>query len=1237
MSKSRMPAQTGGGPTKPPRTTSDTGTDTAKAAAPTPKAGAYGNGAMQDFLSSHRETLDKGRDRKLMTLAGDYDVHIGVDTGVLDGFDPLVAAVFPASVRAAGEAVRASGYQRENDPSAWQGVLWGIADELGESLDPASSGQISYQWRLIAEHFPEVAADPRYTELGGQIAAVESTGRATTRLLAALLQPFQIYGKSIGGIQGPRLSPEIPVTEAIATIEKQFFGLLETAFAAEGAGNEAKATGGRDLESTALDLAVGPIGAFPVGSPEFEYVWAAFEHSSATPQVKARLSVLLGVQPSSYLLPVVEAMAATNAWWGTGSGGGKGADGAKGGDEAAADAAGPDALHGEMEKRAASAPGTGFASDDVEHPEFKGMAPDEDEEDEKAEEKEEKPEVGPAKYGASGGVGFEDGKATAKLSGTRTKNPDGTGSDASVALEGGVTADRAYGTLGADYTSRTKDEDGKSGMDVAVGGKAGTNADGKFVAEGSLGATVKGKDGGETKFGSTVGWNGDGVEVGKSGSKTTELYNGDKQTTSGGASFNQGTGEATFTAGRSTADADGNVKSSTSASGTVDVVPGDGKSGVSGAVSHTKGKVNVAVHGSWKQELKEPVAEGKRWRVDYTESYAAGGSLGGKGKKVGGSAGVSFDRSHTGTRYFDSKAEAEKFWKEGAAPDAPESVADARSMKEGETHSTSTGKRADLAGNAQVGMFSIGGGVNFGNEDFANTKRGADGKLRVEVGSHVFGGWNASAGAGGVSLGYGESSTTSQSRSVEFDLDTAPGRWAYQYYLDNDRLPPSGRGWREVGTMKGQADTRVKSLGLLGLAAGVSHTVSHTEREEDGHRVEEDLGVEGLSASIPLLGSHSEKHGLYMRQVDEGNAFYQTETVVKSSDVDGIRNAINRGTDQYLGTAGSNKGTYKVQSVFSQKEIDGFLSKVEEGGHGGGTLHSNVGSLRASLRMAPDDDARRRLLAKWVADNGSDALQLMFDYTRGDKNANFYVEIEGDPYLKGMAGHLEQENRISKWQGRIDQGEGGFGIANEVAADIAYQRKRRDALRKYGELPQSLLEREYERTDQHLVNLQLLQDRALATVQEMAPDTDVGITTGQYQRAQHVLRRSRAQYAEAHRRVQQSRRIHHDGFGRGLGLDDSAREEWTSERGRYTQADKLYKEGQARELSAQNWESMLAMMELGPESAGPMATHTARAAFEFQAAARAFDKANAVYHEITDRRGPSNLTRGYQFSYTDGM
>jgi hypothetical protein len=1233
-------------------TGSSTGSGTAE---PAHDVGGGSNGAMQDLLGSNRQVLEQGR---TLTFDTGDQIDVAVNTSQLDAVAGLLADQPAAYGALLGGAGRAVAMQQDNDPVAWSGALWELSEGPAGVLDQAMVGA-DHQLSLVERFFPQVAQDPGFQTLKTRVMASEATARSASALLAHLLTPRQVRGASISGIASPEVDTQTTPTQALARIEARFTSLIQTAMDAEVMGEQKVGTAGYELESRAIDLCAGPLGAYPVQGPEWKYVWESFLSRKPGPALLARINRLLGLSGGSMTTMGTE-LGLTVTAWGQGRTDGSAPQGplpASPSTPIAASDATAAASKGTKAKGNAGHKDPKLATHGLDTSKVKGPQPktgrdhswdpDQDEADKAKEEADKAANKGkkapvvdePAKWGAKGKVTTEAGKVGGGVDVTRNKNPDGTGSDSTFGVEGGMNGERAYGTAGASTTIRTRDAgtDNKSGMDTTVGGKVGTNDKGQLVAQGNVGATVKRTDGSETSWGKTVGTDGNGVQVAQNVGHTTTAANGDKRTTSGGAGYNTGTNEVSLNGGITTKDSKGDVKSSTTASGKVDLNGQDGTQGASGTVGHQAGKVNVVATASWKQELTSPVQEGARWRVDYTEAKAVGGSLGAKGKKGGASAGVTYSSSVSGTRFFKSKTDAERFWKEGDVPDDLETADAARNMEEGETRNTSSGMQADVSGNAQVGMFSVGGGVNFGNQDFENTKRGAKGSLRVEVGGHAFSGWNAAAGAGGVSLGYGESHTDSQSRTIEFDLDTEVGRWAYDHYKQTGRLPPSGRGWREVGEMKGQSDTRAKNLGLLGVAVGQSHTVSHTERQEDGNKIVDDIGIEGSSVSVPLLGSHSEKHGLYMQRINQGPAFYQTETEVTSSSTGDIKRAINRGTDQSLGTAGSNKGTYKIQSVFSQGEIDGFLSRVEQGGNGG-TQHSDLSGLRNQLFFVRDPDARRRVMAQWVADNGDDALQAMFDLTRGDRNANFYVEIKGDEFMQGMKGHLDQESHIARWQARLDQGEGGFAIANEVRADLAYQRRRRDALRRYGELPQTLLDKEYERTDQHLVNLQLLESRALSTITELAPNTQVGGETSQVLKAGQMLQRSRAQYARAHRSAQRSRRIHLDGFGRGLGLDDSAYEEFTSERGRYKEADRIFKEGEARELSAKMWESAINTTALGANSAGLVASHTIRAAGEFQAAARLFDQATDVYLEVASRRGgKTSLLDGYQYGYTDGM
>jgi hypothetical protein len=690
-----------------------------------------------------------------------------------------------------------------------------------------------------------------------------------------------------------------------------------------------------------------------------------------------------------------------------------------------------------------------------------------------------------------------------------------------------------------------------------------TAENGNVGGEKGLDVTKKLENGDERTRGGSFALNSAGEATAKA-SQTTKRADGTASSTTGSVAHGKGT--TTLAAGTAELDKDGNTTKGASAAASM--TNKNGEKGGTAAVSATRNGATASGSAALKVTTSKPKKVDGKWVVTF-ETAASAGLGGGYAKKkgrngAGANASVNGHTESGGTRIFDTEKEALAFHKKGVMPSfgMPDSVEAALALREGETLSSGSGIGGSAGVDGNVGAVQAGASVVADRSTFAKVTRGAGGCVRVEVGDSALNGWEAHGGAAGVSLGYGESSATNESRTVEFDLETEVGQTAYKAYRKSGELPAKGNGWRLVGTHTGRADNETFKLSALGASFSNTSTVGHSVTMNGDEKQERDWGSEGMSLSVPLLGKHAESHSLQMLQINDKHTSYTMESMVKAESIGAAAGGMSgmTGFSQKGSTRGETKGEYRLQASVSEAQMDKFIGLIKRnGGSDKGTSYyaalADADELRSLLKKAGSNkDKQRVALAEWVSEEGEDALALIRNVTHG-KGTNFFVEIPGDAYLTGIKGQVDQELRIAAWRQRMDEGDGGLSMANEVRVDLAHQRDKHDHLADYTELPRNVWNNEKSRTVQNITMLEVLMDRALLN----ASSADAAVE-GQSSVAQahRLLGQSRTLMYTAYASAYRYQRMHEDGLGRGMSLGPfhSARESLTDEKGMYEAAKK---------------------------------------------------------------------------------
>ncbi len=1183
MPKSRLPAQ---GPSK-PRRTSDTGTGTG-APSRQPRGNAYAN---QKLGKGGGGTASDGPDVAAAVDYGDagYWVESGQGQGELFAAPGRLAATFTRL-----EQVHAA--QARGDTQPFRAVPTDpIA--LGEELFLYHPADVAYEGlegvlHDALEKNPALATDLRFTMLLKHAEAIAAAMPGWRRDAGKALAPHAAGGMAVGPFPLPAAG-QLRFDEYVLKVVEQFTPLLDAADLVRILAAGASSAKG-DAAVAQAKIIAAQLTTFGAFTQEFKYLEAIFDTSKASPDVRRWVAILTGRESlSDYAMDPwgLVSDARLEAIAGGGGGGPKWTD----------TQAGAPAPAGPGRPGATSTAGTG-----------------------------------PAVKAASGDVTIAGRDGDVKVSASTGKGSVGTGLEVKSAEGDARTTASAGGdiTFGEKVTGSAKvGAQHKEGDDTyGASQSVSRREDGRIVHGSEVSRTSTDEIGRERT--DTVSMTAGDQVYGASATRDTKTKDarGEETTKSNTVSGTWDGKDNKLEGGWSTAtkDHDGEVTSSKSVSGSAQHTDTTTAASVEGTL--TSGKKSVSLGGEASLELTEPARlRDGRWQIVVSFKMGVKGSYGQKGKSTSGSVGGSVRTLSTRTRLFDTEAAAKAFFENPDRDVSVTSAADALRMREGESATQEVGLGGSLGGSMKAGPASVSVGASAELTDYSTVTRAAGDRVRVEVGDKVLASVSGGISAYGIGGGLGKSRQTSESRTVEFDLSNPMGRRAFENLQKHGQLPLVRNGWTLVGESESQADTTHRSLSILGIAMGSSSTTGSSVSTLDGKRTETDWGAYGSSVSIPLGGDYSRKHGLTGFQVNEGANLYQTESVVQGSNLGDVKKGLaksvyGRAGDHGGSEKGSNKGTYRIQAGFGEKQIDDVIEAVtgpdarQRVGMNSHTIHAFDGLERIQgllKRAGRDRDAQRRALADWVSREGQYALDIIHTLGGGahlhgvtSLGAQFHAAVDGDPYLTGLQGQLDLELRIARWDQRLVEGERGPALTSTIRKDLDFQRKKLRHLETCGELPSHVFQQEYQRTKDNIGLLDALSLRSLERGQSAPPDGALDASLAKLRAAMARTAETRGQMQESYEHAWHQRRLHVDGKSSSRGL--KAASAFKDLQDEYAHCDRKWSEGESARKLAEKAESMTAG-DLGKADLAGMTALATKASAEYRRAWSRYESAFRTY------------------------
>ncbi|MDP2315010.1 MAG: hypothetical protein Q8P41_19070 [Pseudomonadota bacterium] len=1173
------------------------------------------NSVMQDALAQKAPALDEGA------------------AGLFADFERYQPDYGSSFAKAFGLIGKAQSAQDSGDVPGFHGAVDAMLDEktgILLQLDWYMPHMGVYQ--QISDYLdgnPELAKVEEFRSGFLRVAGFCGIVKSQRNLLIPFLVPHTVHGKGFPNIPSIDLG-NLSYTEGVEAQVGTIAPMLDVATEIRTLLAGAATAKGAQASAIATDIVAGPMSDYMPGSGEFEYLYLAVKNSKASTETKARVDWLLGRDDFAQYETLFGVSLMVSEM---GTVAGEVRQGAAIPVEPAAPAAqivavtpGADTAAG---TRAGGKAAGGRDFDSSKMPKTGGKG----EEDSGSYASERGMNRTQTTREAEGKIVAGDGKVGGEAAARQTtKRRDGSGSQAGV--EGTIEAGSTLSGSGKVTGSRT----GANGNTTAGGAGAGREADGTWSGNADATRTRKNGDGSSTSTNGGLAVSEKG-KVTATGGRTVEDANGNKKGTSGSGGYDAESGEASASFKRSNTDKDGKDLGSAGGSGSLDLDGADGKRGGKAELSASKGKKSVALSGGYTITVNKPEKVDGRWVITYETELAGKISGGVKSKKAGASANIGGSKKKSGRKSFASEKEAQAFFDAPTLEGVPSSASDVRAMGEGDERGKESSFDAGVDGSVSLGAVEVGAGGSHSSSDYETLTKGKGGKVRMEVGHKELDEVHGSVGMAGVSAGAGKSWASQQSVTVEFDLDTDDGRRAYNHYQRFHALPRGARGWKVVGSAKGSAETDSYSLGLLGVKVGSSHTVASSVERADGNKYERDSGTDSTSVSVPLLGNYSRSHRLSMLQVNDGRSFFNTESTVKASDLDDVRSGMARSAmETEKGIGGSNKGTYRLQSAISEADMDKFIQVATSANaskmfnwHGG--LHATDGleDLQNGLmRARGDKDTQRRVLARWVADEGYDALTTLHAISHGKFDQNgaggtqMFVAIDGDPLMTGMKGQLELELRIQGWDQRLQKGERGPALASEIRKDIGFQRQKARHLEECGELPARVYSQEYDRIRSNVTILDSVLQRALTGDGAATTNAATGLEGPRFiafRRACANLSVARGECEKNYEWAYKEYRINEKGaFQSGRRRAESM----PHERKSFDQALDLYEKGNVARQAALLAES-LSSQTLDERSVAPLTAIVTKARAEYLRGQRFYKSSSDLYFEIHSRnigKGP---------------
>lgn len=285
----------------------------------------------------------------------------------------------------------------------------------------------------------------------------------------------------------------------------------------------------------------------------------------------------------------------------------------------------------------------------------------------------------------------------------------------------------------------------------------------------------------------------------------------------------------------------------------------------------------------------------------------------------------------------------------------------------------------------------------------------------------------------------------------------------------------------------------------------------------------------------------------------------------------------------------------------------------------------------------PDMDLFRRGMARWVADDGLEAIQKtrnlagFKDYKHygghgRDDGQTYYLDLEGDPWWTGFTGWKLGEKQAADLEQRArDNDSDKQVVLTEVATLSQYYKEKMNAVAVYTEVPIHLIRQEQKRCrdlQDRLEKVSAVARVTPTTVEDEQAQQSVivpAITQGdpradRIQQLQTQLAEARGVARRAYHEANHWHGIHHNchmPYGGG-----TPRKRLNNEEDAYQETDAEFEKGKAQMLSAKVCEELFQSAAQNTDASGAAVQYIARAKSLYQRATPALDAARSSYRTI---------------------
>lgn len=733
-----------------------------------------------------------------------------------------------------------------------------------------------------------------------------------------------------------------------------------------------------------------------------------------------------------------------------------------------------------------------------------------------------------------GSLGYSEGALKAEGTLGREVVDKATGTSDSRSVSGNLTATDKKVEGGGRFEARRKDEVGERGgaVDVKVnsngdieaalgterivGDKGGDHlrrAHGASFKGGTLNLNTEDsashRDGDAThqqQSKTTVAIGADSVALGRSGGSSTTTANGTVATTHGG-SIDVLNGEASGHVGVTSKDPDGQTRSAINGSGRIKVGPGgrieNASANVSGSIGSFKAGLGAGIGWTF-GEPRKVVGPGGReeWMVECTRNSHVGGDVGMKGVGIGGKRAEQMTR----TIRVRSKRELDQLLAKGPTPEQMKAVttgAGAAAMAVGEVSASQNDSSADLKGEADLGVMSVGATFSVGSSKRMEVTKVEGGRVKVRVQETSKQNIGGTLGASVGTLGASSTDEASKQIELEFQIDSPLGKQAFDEFQRTGVVPKRGCRLltRAEGTKRGASTT----VGVAGASYGDSSTVENKVSETgDGDRVETSKGTRAQNVSVPLLGKYNRSVSLEGRQVNEGAQEISGQIAVggdSSRDVaNGLADATGmRAAEVHQEVKGSRQ--WAITAHFPDTQIRALVAKIQNGEFvsiAAVRYRSDVQKMLAEVRSAGADfDRVRNALSAYIASTGADGFRTIRQ-TLG-MGPGYEVEVPGDKYWRGPALRAEIEKQTADFRARAASPPARAALLGDLDAAIKYHRERAEKVAStalYPEVPPQLRDSEVDRSRRALKEFEAIRQKITNELRAAQPAKPKAATSG---------------------------------------------------------------------------------------------------------------------------------------------